>query len=113
MILQIRLRDHNVKYPRNISVDLHRKHGRPARRHERACSSSDADARGSGPLAGRRRVLGEDHPSTQDAIAVMNMIEENLLTEEVGEAEEEEEEEDEDEEEETMYQRLAKRHRRA
>jgi tetratricopeptide (TPR) repeat protein len=64
-------------------------------------------------LAGRRRVLGEDHPSTQDAIAAMNMIEENLLTEEVGEAEEEEEEEDEDEEEETMYQRLAKRHRRA
>jgi hypothetical protein len=53
----------------------------------------------------------------------MDEIEEKLRSEEVGAAEEEEEEEEgeegeegeeeEDEEEETMYQRLAKRHRRA
>jgi hypothetical protein len=65
-------------------------------------------------LVGRRRVLGEDHPRTQATIAAMDMIEEKLLTGEVGAAEEEEEEEKEEEEqEETMYQRLAKRHRRA
>ena len=64
-------------------------------------------------LAGRRRVLGEDHPRTQAAIAAMDVIEEKL-SEEVGAADEEEEEgEEEEEEEETMYQRLAKRHRRA
>jgi hypothetical protein len=70
-------------------------------------------------LAGRRRVLGEDHPRTQATIAVMGVMEQNLLAkEEVAEEEEEEEEEaeEEDEEEEegeTMYQRLAKRRRRA
>ena len=59
-------------------------------------------------LVGRRRVLGEDHPSTQTTIAEMDVMEQNLLAkEEVAEEEEEEEEE-----EETMYQRLAKRHRR-
>ena len=67
-------------------------------------------------LVGRRRVLGEDHPHTQAAIAEMDMMEQNLLAkEEVAEEEEEEGEgeEEEDGEEETMYQRLAKRHRRA
>ena len=63
-------------------------------------------------LAGRRRVLGEDHPHTQAAIAVMDVIEENLATEAAVVAEEEGEEKEEQEEE-TMYQRLAKRHRRA
>jgi tetratricopeptide (TPR) repeat protein len=60
-------------------------------------------------LAGRRRVLGEDHPSTQAAIAAMDVIEKNLLAK--GDVAEEAEEEE--EEEETMYQRLAKRRRRA
>ena len=54
-------------------------------------------------LAGRRRVLGEDHPSTQAAIATMDVMEQNLL------AKEEVAEEEEEEEEETMYQRLAER----
>jgi tetratricopeptide (TPR) repeat protein len=61
-------------------------------------------------LAGRRRVLGEDHPHTQATIEAMDVMEENLLAEEEV-AEEEEEEEEQGEE--TMYQRLAKRHRRA
>ena len=59
-------------------------------------------------LVGRRRVLGEDHPHTQAAIAWMDSIEENLAAAAVAAEEEEEEEEGE-----TMYQRLAERHRRA
>jgi tetratricopeptide (TPR) repeat protein len=62
-------------------------------------------------LAGRRRVLGEDHPSTQAAIAMMDMIEEYVAADLVGLAAEEGKQEQ--EEEETMYQRLAKRRRRA
>jgi tetratricopeptide (TPR) repeat protein len=58
-------------------------------------------------LVGRWRVLGEDHPRTQASVASMSMIEKKLLSEAVAAAEEGEEEE------ETMYQRLAKRHRRA
>jgi tetratricopeptide (TPR) repeat protein len=61
-------------------------------------------------LAGRRRVLGEDHPHTQDARLHIERLEEKLAEEAAAEEEQEEEEE---EEEETMYQRLAKRHRRA
>jgi hypothetical protein len=65
-------------------------------------------------LAGRRRVLGEDHPHTQAAIAAMDGIKENLAEEAAAEeGEEEGEGEEEEGEEETMYQRLAKRHRRA
>ena len=58
-----------------------------------------------GVLAGRRRVLGEDHPSTQAMIAWMNRNEENLAAE-VGAVVAEEgdrEKEEEVEEEETMY----------
>jgi hypothetical protein len=60
-------------------------------------------------LVGRRRVLGENHPSTQTTIAEMDVMEQNLLAkEEVAEEEEEQEEEEEgeegeEEEEETMY----------
>jgi hypothetical protein len=63
-------------------------------------------------LVGRRRVLGEDHPSTQAVIAWMDRNEENFAAEVAAVVTEEGEEEGE-EEEETMYQRLAKRHRRA
>ena len=53
-------------------------------------------------LARYQRVLGEDRPHTQIAIATMDVMEQNLLAkEEVAEKEEEEEE--------TMYQRLAER----
>jgi hypothetical protein len=68
-------------------------------------------------LAGRRRVLGEDHPHTQAMIAWMDRNEENRAVEVAAVAAEEGEEEGKGEEEEaegeTMYQRLAKRHRRA
>ena len=57
-------------------------------------------------------MLGEDHPSTQAAIVLMDRIEENLAEQLAGVVAEEGEEE-EQEEEETMYQRLAKRRRRA
>jgi hypothetical protein len=67
-------------------------------------------------LAGRR-VLSDVHPYTRDAIAAMDRIEKNKLVKETAAAtvadEEEEEGREEEEEEETMYQRLAKRHRRA
>jgi tetratricopeptide (TPR) repeat protein len=59
-------------------------------------------------LTGWRRVLGEDHPHTQAAITWMGWIEENLAAAAVATEEGEEEGEGE-----TMYQRLAKRHRRA
>jgi hypothetical protein len=58
-------------------------------------------------------VLGEDHPSSQAVIAAMDVMEKNLAAEVAAVVAEEGEEEGEEEEEETMYQRLAKRHRRA
>jgi tetratricopeptide (TPR) repeat protein len=68
-------------------------------------------------LAGRRRVLGEDHPHTQAMMAWMDRNEENRAVEVAAVAAVEGEEagkgEEEEAEGETMYQRLAKRHRRA
>jgi hypothetical protein len=58
-------------------------------------------------------VLGEDHPTTQATIAVMDGMEDGSDVMGKNRLAKEEEEEEVVVEEETMYQRLAERHRQA
>ena len=69
-------------------------------------------------LAGRRKVLGEDHPQTQRAIQHLEHHEQEhqekqqqQQQQEEEQEQEQEEQEEQEEEEETMYDRMRKRRR--